>query len=84
MQKSSSGYICGSMGRFSCMESGKKVFAVGGWGKANKPAFSFKTSEQNYYFLNAKSGYKPAPYLAARGMKWILVRPQFTRHSIVI
>lgn len=50
---------------------GGKVFAVGGWSKAGKPAFTFKTSEQNYFFLNEHPGYQPAPYLAARGMKWI-------------
>lgn len=50
---------------------GGKVFAIGGWGEAEKPAFTFKTSEQNYYFLEQKDGYKPAPYMAARGMKWI-------------
>lgn len=50
---------------------GGKVFAIGGWGEAQKPAFTFKTSEQNYYFLEQKEGYKPAPYLASRGLKWI-------------
>jgi predicted DNA-binding protein (MmcQ/YjbR family) len=50
---------------------GGKVFAVGGWGEADKPAFSFKTSEQNFHFLEQKAGYKPAPYLASRGLKWI-------------
>ena len=50
---------------------GGKVFAIGGWGQADKPAFSFKTSELNYHFLEDKPGYKPAPYLASRGMKWI-------------
>lgn len=50
---------------------GGKVFAIGGWGEADKPAFSFKTSEDNYHFLEQKPGYKPAPYLASRGMKWI-------------
>ena len=50
---------------------GGKVFAIGGWGEAHQPAFTFKTSERNYYFLQEKSGYKPAPYLACRGMKWI-------------
>ena len=50
---------------------GGKVFAIGGWGEADKPAFTFKTSEQNFYFLAEKPGYKPAPYLASRGMKWI-------------
>lgn len=50
---------------------GGKVFAIGGWGDANKPAYSFKVSENNFYFLENKSGYRPAPYLASRGLKWI-------------
>ena len=50
---------------------GGKVFAIGGWGEADKPAFTFKTSELNYHYLEGVPGYKPAPYLAARGMKWI-------------
>ena len=50
---------------------GGKVFAIGGWGEGDKPAFTFKTSEQNYHFLNEQDGYRPAPYLASRGMKWI-------------
>ena len=50
---------------------GGKVFAVGGWGQDKQPAFTFKTSEQNYIFLEQCEGYKPAPYFASRGMKWI-------------
>ena len=50
---------------------GGKVFAIGSTGKDGHPAFTFKTSEQNYYFLEEKPGYRPAPYLASRGMKWI-------------
>jgi predicted DNA-binding protein (MmcQ/YjbR family) len=50
---------------------GGKVFAIGGWGEADKPAFSFKTTEINFYFLEQKPGYRPASYLASRGMKWI-------------
>ena len=50
---------------------GGKVFAIGSLGKTKKPAFTFKTSEQNYFFLELKPGYQPAPYLASRGMKWI-------------
>lgn len=50
---------------------GGKVFAIGGWGKDNQPAFTFKTSEQNFYFLSECDGYIPAPYFANRGMKWI-------------
>ncbi|MBU2883045.1 MmcQ/YjbR family DNA-binding protein [Psychrosphaera sp. B3R10] len=50
---------------------GGKVFAIGGWTKDKTPAFTFKTSEQNYGFLSESEGYRPAPYLANRGMKWI-------------
>lgn len=50
---------------------GGKVFAIGGWENSEKPAFTFKTSEQNFLFLSECPGYRPAPYLASRGMKWI-------------
>ncbi|MEH6453457.1 MAG: MmcQ/YjbR family DNA-binding protein [Psychromonas sp.] len=50
---------------------GGKVFAIGGLGEKDKPAFIFKTSENNYHFLSQIEGYKPAPYFASRGMKWI-------------
>ena len=50
---------------------GGKVFAVGGWGKSDKPAFTFKTSPLNFDFLSEHDGYIPAPYFANRGMKWI-------------
>jgi len=50
---------------------GGKVFAIGGWERSEKPAFTFKTSEHNFLFLNEVPGYRPAPYLASRGMSWI-------------
>ncbi len=55
---------------------GGKMFAVGGltkgsFSKDGTPAFTFKTSDLNYDFLRNKEGYRPAPYLASRGMKWI-------------
>jgi predicted DNA-binding protein (MmcQ/YjbR family) len=50
---------------------GGKVFAIGGWAKDKKPAFTFKTSELNFGFLTESEGYRPAPYFASRGMKWI-------------
>jgi len=51
---------------------GGKVFAVGGWSKAKQlPAYSFKTSELNFQILSDQPGFRPAPYLASRGMKWI-------------
>jgi len=50
---------------------GGKVFAIGGWGQGDQTAFTFKTSDNNYDFLSEYDGYKPAPYFANRGMKWI-------------
>ena len=50
---------------------GGKVFAIGGWDKTDKPAFSFKTSELTFEMLRDQPGFRPAPYLASRGMKWI-------------
>lgn len=50
---------------------GGKVFAVGGWEKNNNPAFTFKTSKADFFFLQDLDGFRPAPYLAARGMTWV-------------
>mgnify|MGYP006203647517 CR=1 FL=1 len=50
---------------------GGKVFGIGGWGSSNQPAFTFKTSPLNFDVLQEQPGFKPAPYLASRGMKWI-------------
>lgn len=50
---------------------GGKVFAIGGWEKADGPAFTYKTSELNFEVLKDQPGFRPAPYLASRGFKWI-------------
>lgn len=50
---------------------GGKVFAIGGWGPDDEPAFTFKTSELDFNILQDQPGFRPAPYLASRGMKWI-------------
>ena len=50
---------------------GGKVFAIGGWEKDEQPAFTFKTSDLNFEFLSEYKSYRPAPYFANRGMKWI-------------
>ncbi|MEP2617533.1 MAG: MmcQ/YjbR family DNA-binding protein [Marinomonas sp.] len=72
--------FCGSLpvtthvvqwGNSQVWKVGGKMFAVGGWNKDGAPAFTFKTSDLNYEFLRNKEGYRPAPYLASRGMKWI-------------
>ncbi len=50
---------------------GGRVFAIGGWEKTEEPAFTFKASELNFDVLKDQPGYRPAPYMASRGMKWI-------------
>ena len=48
-----------------------KVFAIGGWEKIDRPAFTFKVSNHNFLVLSEQPGFRPAPYMASRGMKWI-------------
>lgn len=50
---------------------GKKVFAIGFTLKNGDLTYTFKASDRNYAFLKEYSGYRPAPYFANRGMKWI-------------
>ncbi|EEX94830.1 hypothetical protein VIOR3934_05454 [Vibrio orientalis CIP 102891 = ATCC 33934] len=50
---------------------GGKVFAIGTTQEGGKEAYTFKTSDRNYDFLKDNDGYRPAPYFATRGMKWI-------------
>ncbi|NRB40328.1 MAG: MmcQ/YjbR family DNA-binding protein [Pseudomonadales bacterium] len=50
---------------------GGKVFGIGGWEKTDEPAFTFKASELNFDVLSDQQGFRPAPYMASRGMKWI-------------
>ncbi len=50
---------------------GHKVFAIGGWSNKSAPTFTFKVSDMNFDFLSHCEGYRPAPYFANRGMKWI-------------
>jgi predicted DNA-binding protein (MmcQ/YjbR family) len=52
-------------------EIGAKVFAIGGWEKLDQPAFTFKASTHNFDILQEQPGFRPAPYMASRGMKWI-------------
>lgn len=72
--------FCGSLpatshivqwGNSNVWKVGGKVFAIGGWEHNDQPAFTFKTSDLNFEFLKIYSGYRPAPYFANRGMKWI-------------
>jgi predicted DNA-binding protein (MmcQ/YjbR family) len=50
---------------------GGKVFAIGGWSSAEGLAVSFKVSAYNFDVLKDQPRFRPAPYLASRGMKWI-------------
>ena len=50
---------------------GGKVFAIGGWADGDQPAITFKTSEADFFMLDDRPGYRPAPYLASRGFSWI-------------
>lgn len=38
---------------------GSKFFAIGGWKKTGKPAFTFKTFELNYHFLSDQADCRP-------------------------
>ena len=49
---------------------GGKVFAIAGW-REEEPSFSFKVSDIAFEELKDRSGLRPAPYLASRGLKWI-------------
>ena len=49
---------------------GGKVFAIGGWDEGD-PAFTFKVSDNHFNLLQDEHGFRPAPYMASRGMKWI-------------
>ncbi|OEE75185.1 MmcQ/YjbR family DNA-binding protein [Vibrio genomosp. F6] len=73
-------HFCGSFagtshvvqwGNSDVWKVGGKVFAIGGWSDGSQAAFTFKTSSLNFDFLSDCEGYKPAPYFASRGMKWI-------------
>ncbi len=49
-----------------------KVFAIGGWEKIDgEPAFTFKVSDFHFELLQEEENFRPAPYMASRGMKWI-------------
>ncbi len=49
---------------------GGKVFCIGA-GTEDAPAYSFKVSEIAFMVLPERRGFRPAPYLASRGLKWI-------------
>ena len=50
---------------------GGKVFAIGRWNKNRHSGITFKVSPITYEVLENTPGFRPAPYFASRGMKWI-------------
>jgi predicted DNA-binding protein (MmcQ/YjbR family) len=58
-------------GKSHIWKVGGKVFSIGGWEKSANPAFTFKVSNHNFDVLGEQPGFRPAPYLASRGMKWV-------------
>jgi predicted DNA-binding protein (MmcQ/YjbR family) len=52
---------------------GDKLFAVGGWSDTDFPAITFKTTLEEFELMKTADGFKPAPYLASRGMTWLQI-----------
>jgi predicted DNA-binding protein (MmcQ/YjbR family) len=50
---------------------GDKVFAICNGQDDPVPGITFKTSKVDYEALREIPGFRPAPYLASRGMTWI-------------
>ena len=50
-----------------------KVFAIGGWQNLDSPGISFRVSDHNFELLSHQNGFRPAPYMASRGLKWIQI-----------
>lgn len=48
-----------------------KVFSIGRIGDKETLNVTFKTSDFDFHFLQEEEHYRPAPYLASRGLKWI-------------
>ena len=51
---------------------GGKVYALCGWNDEHE-AFTFKVSEMIYEVMQDAPGFRPAPYLASRGMTWLQI-----------
>ena len=47
------------------------MFAIGRWNKNRHSGITFKVSPIAYEVLKNTPGFRPAPYFASRGMKWI-------------
>lgn len=63
-------YVC-QWGGSDVWTVGGKVFAIGGWEKSGSPAFTFKASDYDFNLLKDEIGFRPAPYMASRGLQWL-------------
>ncbi len=59
-------------GNADVWKAGPKVFAICGRA-GGRDAFTFKVGDIAFEVLSDSPGIRPAPYLAARGMKWVQV-----------
>ena len=50
---------------------GGKMFAVCGWAEGEVAGITFKASPVSFEILRHLAGFRPAPYLASRGLSWI-------------
>ena len=48
-----------------------KIFTIGSWGNKKYPGITFKVSKITFECLKNTTGFRPAPYLASRGMDWL-------------
>jgi predicted DNA-binding protein (MmcQ/YjbR family) len=58
-------------GGASVWKIGGKVYAIGGWNETAELAVTFKCAPLSFAVLKDRSGLRPAPYLASRGLSWI-------------
>ena len=50
---------------------GGKVFSIGRWTRSKHSGITCKVAPLSYDILKNEPGWRPAPYFASRGMKWI-------------
>ncbi|MEE2999485.1 MAG: MmcQ/YjbR family DNA-binding protein [Pseudomonadota bacterium] len=48
-----------------------KIFTIGRWGNRKHSGITFKVSKITFECLKNVRGFRPAPYLASRGMQWL-------------
>ncbi len=67
-------------GGASVWKIGGKVFAIY-WSETG--GVTFKAGDIGFEVLKEEEGYKPAPYFASRGMKWILASSDIDESDVI-